>query len=97
MRYLPTASAEDRALLDAIGVDRAEDLLTGVPDHLKMHRALDLTPTSSELEVLREMERLAGLNTRFATSFASKSITIPSVNLCHYGQIQPKGKAIHFF
>ncbi|MBL0312165.1 MAG: aminomethyl-transferring glycine dehydrogenase subunit GcvPA [Holophagaceae bacterium] len=69
MRYLPTAAAEDRALLDAIGANRAEDLLTGVPDHLKLHRALDLPATSSELEVLREMERLAGLNTRFAASF----------------------------
>lgn len=69
MRYLPTAAAEDRALLDAIGANRAEDLLTGVPDHLKLHRALDLPATSSELEVLREMERLAGLNTRFTASF----------------------------
>jgi len=69
MRYLPTASVEDRALLDAIGVDRAEDLLTSVPDHLKMHRALDLPPTSSELEVLRDMQALAELNTRFRTRF----------------------------
>ncbi len=69
MRYLPTAPAEDRALLDAIGVDRAEDLLTGVPEHLKLHRALDLPATSSELEVLRDMQKLADLNTRFRTRF----------------------------
>ena len=69
MRYLPTASAEDRALLGAIGVTRAEDLLTGVPEHLKLHRPLELPPTSSELEVLREMEILAKLNTRFTTGF----------------------------
>ena len=69
MRYLPTAPAEDRALLDAIGVNRAEDLLTGIPEHLKLHRPLDLPPTSSELEVLREMQRLADLNTRFRTRF----------------------------
>ena len=69
MRYLPTAPSEDRALLDAIGVSRAEDLLTGVPEHLKLHRALELPPTSSELEVLREMQRLADLNTRFRTRF----------------------------
>ena len=30
MRYLPTAPSEDRALLDAIGVARAEDLLVGI-------------------------------------------------------------------
>lgn len=69
MRYLPTASAEDRALLGAIGVARAEDLLTGVPDHLKLHRDLKLPATSSELEVLRDMEAMAALNTRFTTSF----------------------------
>ena len=69
MRYLPTAPSEDRALLDAIGVQRAEDLLTGVPAHLLLNRAMDLPPTSSELEVLRDMEKLSDQNVRLRTRF----------------------------
>ncbi|HJV90078.1 MAG TPA: aminomethyl-transferring glycine dehydrogenase subunit GcvPA [Holophagaceae bacterium] len=69
MRYLPLASSEDRALLDAIGVQKAEDLLVGVPEHLRLARPLNLPPTSSELEVLRDMEQMADLNTRFRTRF----------------------------
>ena len=42
MRYLPTAPSEDRALLDAIGVERAEDLLQGIPAPLRLGRELDL-------------------------------------------------------
>ncbi len=69
MRYLPLASSEDRALLDAIGVQKAEDLLIGVPEHLRLARPLNLPPTSSELEVLRDLEAMADLNTRFRTRF----------------------------
>ncbi|MBI3131749.1 MAG: aminomethyl-transferring glycine dehydrogenase subunit GcvPA [Acidobacteria bacterium] len=69
MRYLPLASSEDRALLDAIGVQKAEDLLVGVPEHLRLARPLNLPPTSSELEVLRDLEQMADLNTRFRTRF----------------------------
>ncbi|MBK8724912.1 MAG: aminomethyl-transferring glycine dehydrogenase subunit GcvPA [Holophagaceae bacterium] len=69
MRYLPSADGEDRELLNAIGVKVAEDLLSGVPDRLLMKRPLDLPPTSSELEVLRDMERMAALNKRFRTRF----------------------------
>jgi glycine dehydrogenase subunit 1 len=69
MRYLPSAPSEDRALLDAIGVKQAEDLLSGVPAHLRLNRAMQLPPTSSELEVLRDMERLADLNVHLRTRF----------------------------
>jgi glycine dehydrogenase subunit 1 len=69
MRYLPTAPAEDRALLDAIGVKAPEDLLSGVPAELLLNRPLDLPPTSSELEVLRDLERMADKNRRFRTRF----------------------------
>lgn len=69
MRYLPSAPSEDRALLDALGVERPEDLLSGIPEPLRLHRPLDLPAKSSELEVLRDMERMADLNTRLRTRF----------------------------
>jgi len=69
MRYLPSAPSEDRALLDAIGVESAEALLKGIPPELRLHRELDLPAQASEQEVLRAMEGFAGRNTRFDASF----------------------------
>lgn len=69
MRYLPSAPAEDRAMLDAIGVARPEDLLSGIPPALRLARELELPPHASELEVLRSLEAMASRNTRFQASF----------------------------
>ncbi|HWQ08649.1 MAG TPA: aminomethyl-transferring glycine dehydrogenase subunit GcvPA, partial [Holophaga sp.] len=69
MRYLPSAPSEDRALLDAIGVQRAEDLLGGVPSNLRLTRELNLPGQLSEQEVLREMEAFAARNATFPACF----------------------------
>ena len=69
MRYLPTAPSEDRALLDAIGVERAEDLLVGIPESLRLQRELNLPGTRSEQEVLAQLQALAGRNTAFSARF----------------------------
>ena len=69
MRYLPTAPSEDRALLDAIGVQQAEDLLQGIPSPLRLNRELALPAQLSEQEVLQQMAALAALNTVFPTRF----------------------------
>ncbi|BDU78876.1 aminomethyl-transferring glycine dehydrogenase subunit GcvPA [Mesoterricola sediminis] len=69
MRYLPTAPSEDRALLDAIGVQRAEDLLSGIPESLRLHRDLNLPACLSEQEVLAQVQGLADLNTPFKARF----------------------------
>jgi glycine dehydrogenase subunit 1 len=69
MRYLPSSPAEDQALLDTIGVARAEDLLVGIPESLRLHRPLDLPGQSSEQEVTWDMMGLANRNTRFCAQF----------------------------
>ncbi len=69
MRYLPSAPSEDRALLDAIGVGRAEDLLKGIPPELRLNRELELPPQASELDVLRTMTAFAAQNRRFTARF----------------------------
>lgn len=69
MRYLPSSPAEDRALLDTIGVARAEDLLTGIPEPLRLKGGLDLPPQGSEQEVTWQMLDLANKNTRFCAQF----------------------------
>jgi glycine dehydrogenase subunit 1 len=69
MRYLPTAPSEDRAMLDTIGVERAEDLLQGIPEPLRLHRELNLPAHQSEQEVLAQLEALADKNTAFRARF----------------------------
>jgi len=69
MRYLPTAPSEDRALLDAIGVERAEQLLQGIPAELRLDRELALPGQLSEQEVLALMTALASMNTPFRATF----------------------------
>jgi glycine dehydrogenase subunit 1 len=69
MRYLPNAPGEDQALLEAIGVPRAESLLGGIPSNLLLNRGLALPNHRSELEVLRDMQVLASANTAFRSCF----------------------------
>jgi glycine dehydrogenase subunit 1 len=69
MRYLPSSHAEDRALLDTIGVPRAEDLLVGIPESLRLKDGLDLPAQGSEQEVTWQMLDLANRNTRFCAQF----------------------------
>ena len=69
MRYLPSAPSEDRALLAAIGVDRAEDLLKGIPENLRLKRELDLPACASEQEVAWELLGLSNRNSRFCAQF----------------------------
>lgn len=69
MRYLPSAPAEDRALLDAIGVSRAEDLLKGIPAELRLQRELALPSQASEMEVQKTMEGFASKNKAFDATF----------------------------
>jgi glycine dehydrogenase subunit 1 len=56
-------------MLDAIGVRKAEDLLQGIPAHLRLNRELNLPGQLSEQEVLQQMEALASMNTEFKARF----------------------------
>ena len=69
MRYLPLAPSEDQALLDVIGIQSAEELLSGVPVALRLNRPLNLPPHASELEVAKTLEGLAAANRVFRTRF----------------------------
>ncbi len=69
MRYLPSSPSEDQALLATIGVARAEDLLAGIPEGLRLHRALDLPTQCSEQEVTWDFMDLAQRNQRFCAQF----------------------------
>ncbi len=66
--YIPSTAAEQRAMLDAVGVETFDDLFAAVPASMKV-KALDLPSGKSELEVLDEMSLRAGKNHVFSTVF----------------------------
>ncbi len=62
MKYTPSGPGEYAELLQAIGVERFEDLLEGVPEKLRLEGALDLPGGMSEPEVRAVVEKLAARN-----------------------------------
>jgi glycine dehydrogenase subunit 1 len=63
MRYLPLTDADRRDMLAKIGVAGIDDLFVDVPQAKLMRDLPELPKTKGELEVEREMGRLASKNT----------------------------------
>lgn len=61
MSYLPHTEAEREEMLNAIGVQRVEDLFANVPDDLRSG-PLNIPPGLSEMEVLRLVNGMAATN-----------------------------------
>ena len=62
MRYLPLSDADRREMLGAIGAASIDDLFADVPASARLPGPVDLPPHAGELEVTRELSRLAGRN-----------------------------------
>jgi glycine dehydrogenase subunit 1 len=62
MRYLPTTSQNQRAMLDLIGARSVEDLLTKIPPKARLSRPLQIPPALAETDLVRELRALAGQN-----------------------------------
>jgi len=60
--YIPRTPAEEAEMLAVAGVDRIDDLLEGLPAHLRLNRLLDVPPALSEMALTREIRRLAHRN-----------------------------------
>ena len=60
--FIPHGKEELQEMLIEIGVSDVEELLDGIPDELRLKEPLDLSPRMSESEVIREMKRLANVN-----------------------------------
>ena len=52
MRYLPKSDGERRAMLDFIGVETVEDLISQLPDEVRLKRPLTIPPGKSEFEIV---------------------------------------------
>ncbi len=62
MRYLSLTDADRRQMLAAIGVASVEELYRGVPRAALLDRPLDLPRAMGELEIERDLQKLAGRN-----------------------------------
>ena len=62
-RYIPNSEEHRNRMLEEIGVDSFEDLLSPIPDRFRFKGELDLPPALSELELQRDMIRLSSRNT----------------------------------
>jgi glycine dehydrogenase subunit 1 len=60
--YLPNTDADRSAMLREIGVGSIEELFQDIPERLR-HAQLNLPPPLSELELKKELNHLASLNT----------------------------------
>ena len=62
-RYIPNGEEHRRRMLDEIGVDSFEDLLTPIPDEYRFRGELSLPPALSEIELQRDMAVITSRDT----------------------------------
>lgn len=62
MTYIPNTDADRQAMMEAIGIGSVEDLLTVIPNDVRLDRPLDLPPALSELELHDAMGEMAARN-----------------------------------
>src|SRR5262245_21237426 len=67
MRYLPHGPDDRAAMLAAIGVSSFDDLVSTIPEALRLRGPLDLPPALSEIDL---QDRLKALATRNADTVA---------------------------
>ncbi|HKA63546.1 MAG TPA: aminomethyl-transferring glycine dehydrogenase subunit GcvPA, partial [Methylomirabilota bacterium] len=62
MRYISNTPAQQKEMLAAIGASSIEDLLVRIPTKARLSRPLNLPRAMAETELVRHLQRLAGLN-----------------------------------
>ena len=62
MSYVPNTPAERAEMLLAAGMRCIEDLLTTIPQSVRLGRKLDIPAAKSELEVIHALETMADNN-----------------------------------
>ena len=67
--YLPSTPAQRREMLEAIGLNAMADLYAAAPAELLLPNGPDIPEGKTEIEVARQMERMVGKNTVFASVF----------------------------
>lgn len=62
MRYLPKSDSERREMLDTIGVSSLEDLLSHLPEEVRLNRPLNIPAGKSEYEIVDYFRALGEKN-----------------------------------
>lgn len=62
MPFILNTHADQRAMLEAIGVGSVEDLFQCVPEAIRLQRPLQLPPALGEMELAQHMQQLADQN-----------------------------------
>jgi len=70
MHYVPNTSEEQRAMLERLGFSNMEDLLTTVPEHVRLDRQLDLPQALAEPDLKRLLTRMAAKNKDIDTTIS---------------------------
>lgn len=60
--YIPGTAADEAAMLEVMGLNRFEELLSPLPEKLRLKELLQIHPGRSEWEVVRDMTALGNLN-----------------------------------
>ena len=70
MHYVPNTSEEQQAMLERLGLSSMEDLLTTVPEHVRLERPLDLPQAMAEPDLKRLLTRMAAKNKDIDTTIS---------------------------
>lgn len=70
MSYIPNTPEEQQAMLEHMGLSSIEDLLTTVPEEVRLHHPLELPAALSEPELKRQMSRMAARNKNLDTTLS---------------------------
>ncbi len=84
MSYVPNTPEEQQAMLEHMGLSSIEDLLSAVPQDVRLQRPLDLPPALSEPDLKRLLMGMAAKNKNLDTTISflgagTYDHTIPSV------------------
>ncbi len=61
MQYIPNTTADQRAMLDAVGVDSLADLFEAVPENVRFPK-MNLPEAMSEMEIMAELTAMSDKN-----------------------------------
>src|SRR5262249_43371460 len=74
MRYIPNSPADRRLMLAEIGIESIEQLLSGIPEKLRLRRLLNLPKALTEPELVEYFQQRAARNSADGTSFIGAGI-----------------------
>ena len=82
-RHIGPSTSELNSMLETIGVNSVEDLLSQtIPDKIRLKTDLNIPNAISEMEFLKEIKKFSSLNKKFKTY----------IGLGYHDTFTPKGK-----